>query len=258
MNLDNNFINIQQAERDKSIYRIVSLGRLFDIFKNRKLMLVQPKLWDDPYENCILQGKFFFSGVGMVSIAYRSKFYGSCWTLHDETDAMWRIYAPNKDGVKIKTSINKLFNSLLDTRNNLHFKDRECFIGKVTYETEAGIVDFFHRLSTSDDKKLLFVDRTMISQVMTLLIKREAFVHEKEVRLIYYDQQNECRNRRNGCCEEIFQYEIQPESLFEEIIFDPRMDIGKYKQVSECFQQKFSWDLPIKQSTLYRYPSFIK
>ena len=116
MNLDNNFINIQQYERNLPIYRIIAFDRLFEIFKNKKLTLVQPKLWDDPFENCILQGKFFFQGVGKVGVAYRTSFYGLCWTLHEETDAMWRIYAPNKDGIKIKTTINYLIHYWIHVR----------------------------------------------------------------------------------------------------------------------------------------------
>lgn len=48
----------------------------------------------------------------MVTFGFRSDFYGQCWTLKSTSDAMWRIYSPKKDAVRVRTTIRKLAESL--------------------------------------------------------------------------------------------------------------------------------------------------
>lgn len=89
-------------------------------------------LWDDPFENFILQGRGRTSNGRTVSFGMRESLFGQCWTLNWESDAMWRIYSPDKNGVKIRTTIKKLFESIYNAiptgKRNV-----SCFIGKVEY-----------------------------------------------------------------------------------------------------------------------------
>ena len=161
--------------------------------------------------------------------------------MNEETDAMWRIYAPDKNGVKVKSTIRKLFDSLWNTRMIPDCQDRECFVGKVIYADKTEIGDVYSKFQNNTE---LLLDRSMKAQALTLLIKREAFSHEREVRLIYYDMQREC----NG---DFFRYELNPLIFFEEIIFDPRMTVGKYERLREKLSRQFNYS-NVRQSDLYQ------
>ena len=108
--------------------------------------------------------------------------YGQCWSLNEETDAMWRIYSPDPkkpSGIKVKTTIGKLFNNLKRTCSPAPYL--QFFVGRVIYESQTRIADrmknlTFRKLSESRQSNW-FAD--------LLCLKREAFQHENEVRLLF-------------------------------------------------------------------------
>ena len=88
------FRNMTASELDQPVYRIMPVHRLLECFQKKKLVLVPPKKWDDPFENMLLSAKVVIgSGEPSDMLPTRDKVYGQCWTLHRETDAMWRISA---------------------------------------------------------------------------------------------------------------------------------------------------------------------
>src|SRR5205085_4195507 len=111
-----NYINISAFERDSFIYRIVSIRRLFDSFAGKVNVLVKPKRWQDPFENFILRA---------------DQVYGQCWTLQTASDAMWRIYSPNAEAVRIRSTVRRLLESLNSDRGST--ANTESFIGRVRY-----------------------------------------------------------------------------------------------------------------------------
>lgn len=105
---------IQLPKLDMPIYRVFSAKRFRETFRDRKLALVRAKLWDDPFENFLYQVRCVCAQTGQpISIeSLRRRLYGQCWTLLQESDAMWRIYAPRKNGVMVRTTIRKLINAI--------------------------------------------------------------------------------------------------------------------------------------------------
>ncbi len=122
------YLNGLDSCKNCYIYKIIPLDRLFELFTKRKNVLVHPRKWFDPFEKFI--GK-------IVPLNYENNFYGQCWTLQKASDAMWRIYSPERiyypkwESVRIRTTAIKLIDSLnsnLDKRANV-----QIFIGKVRY-----------------------------------------------------------------------------------------------------------------------------
>src|SRR5947209_3360061 len=107
-----NYINMTERDLDRPIYRIMSVERCLECLRDKKLTLVRPKLWDDPFENLLLRAKVKLPTGELGDMRSISNcVYGLCWTTHRETDAMWRIYSPAKakDGVRVRTTPGKLF-----------------------------------------------------------------------------------------------------------------------------------------------------
>lgn len=54
------------------------------------------------------------SGAPVSFSGLADDWYGQCWSLLEESDAMWRIYSPkaSDEAIKVKTTIRKLFANL--------------------------------------------------------------------------------------------------------------------------------------------------
>ena len=105
-----NYLEI--ANLDKPIYRIFPVNRFFEMIKEKKMAMVKPKLWDDPFENLLLSSRFQLDDGEIVNFESANSVYGQCWTEHRESDAMWRIYSPQKNGIRVSTTPRKLLSSL--------------------------------------------------------------------------------------------------------------------------------------------------
>ena len=77
--MTDNLVFLTDAELDKPVYRIFSFQRLEEIFHERKLTLVKPKLLDDSFENFILNSTGRFTDGREFQIGFRENFYGQCW-----------------------------------------------------------------------------------------------------------------------------------------------------------------------------------
>lgn len=236
-----NFLNFKADELDTRIYRVFTSERLFQAFNDKKLTLVHPKKWDDPFENYIMNSTGELESGELFSVGLRDHFYGQCWTMTRESDSIWRIYAPKKDGIRVTTTPRKLLKSLYDEAGE--FRDINSFIGKVEYWTTKELIA---QLDDASAMRAMLTDTTGAGQAMTLLFKRKPFKHENEVRILYNSNGN-----TNG---ELFQFKINPIDLFDDIVFDPRMDYSEFKkQKSEL--RKLGFTKRIVKSNLYKVPN---
>lgn len=230
------FINLKPVEFDLSIYRIVSCERFLQMLRARENALVKPRLWDDPFENFILSGIAVTADGKRAQLPFRDQLYGQCWSLHRETDLMWRGYSPGKDAVKLRTTIRNLYYSLCKRAGR--YRDVSCFIGKVRYFTKNRIADVLSRVN--------IVDPSGVAIAATLLVKRWAFRPEREIRLIYW-------NHGRYVSKRVFRYEIDPNALFEEAVLDPRMKDTEAEHWKRQFRAA-GFSRGIIQSGLYRPP----
>lgn len=246
-NLDINYLNLASTKKDSYIYRIIPLHRLEELFSKKKNSLIMPVEWEDPFENFILQSQFKTTTGELATIDFHDRFYAQCWTLHKSSDAMWRIYAPvpeNKksnnvryEGIRIRTTLKKLFESLSIGRNEL--AEVQCFIGKVIYLSKPKLEEFADTILTG------FPQHQQLAQ--TLLVKRRAFIHEKEVRLIYFDTENCNQNK-------LFEYSIDPHLLIDQIMTDPRQKENDAVEMKRRIKEVTGFKGPITRSLLYKPP----
>ena len=83
-----NFINLSNSELDKPIFRVLAVNRLFQLFEKKINVLVNPKLWEDPFENFIMNSTGEMENGEMFSVGFRDNFYGQCWTKTRESDGI--------------------------------------------------------------------------------------------------------------------------------------------------------------------------
>lgn len=160
-------------------------------------------------------------------------FFGQCWSLHEQTDAMWRIYSPDKYGIKVRTTIGKLRKSIKENTNS----DGEVFLGQVEYKNQTEIKENLQIILNS-------TERNNSDLAASFLFKCEEFKHEMEIRLLFVPKVNPVEDR--------FEYDFNPFDVFDQIMFDPRLD----DCVSDLFKQIFTmqgFDKTIKKSEPYDF-----
>ena len=235
------YLNFSAEEHDKPIYRIISAKRLIELFKTQKNVLVHPSRWEDPYENFVLKSKVRLSSGEITEYKYHENFYGQCWTLHQASDAMWRIYSSDFQGIRIKTTVRKLLDSLYN--GSCHKPSMSCVIGKVQYLSQEKLKKFANNIyqNGSLSKENLF---------KSLLVKRLAFKHEREVRILYFDLDK----RENG---KLFPYNINPHDLIDQLMLDPRLTVEEANKLKGKIIKTTGYRGKIKRSLLYAAPKQI-
>ena len=225
------FLNLTEKEHNKPIYLIVGIDRLFELFENRCNVLTNPSLWKDPYENFILKSKVRRLSGEIVQFTFHENIYGQCWSRHRASDAMWRLYSDG-GGVRIKTTVDRLLSSIY--HGGIYKPDMSCGVGKIRYLSQKRLMKVAH--ST-------FSDASISSENMfhSLLVKRLAFSHEREVRLFYID----LKERENG---RLFSYPIDPHDLISQIMLDPLMSFDDAEALKIEIRRRTGFRGDIKRS----------
>jgi len=152
---------------------------------------------------------------------------------------MWRIYSPHNTAVRVRSTVGKLLDSLRIAQEETDVT--QCYIGRVEYLTEENLREFarssfLHALDTEIHAR-------------SLLIKRKAFRHEREVRLIYLDT-NESNQKRG-----IFKYDIAPHDVFDQVMIDPRISYEQFKELKNTVIERTGFPgRKVLRSLLYRAP----
>lgn len=235
------YLNFTEEEYDKPIYRIISLKRLIELFQSSTNALVHPSLWEDPYENFILKSKVKLVSGEIAEYTYHENFYGQCWTLHQSSDAMWRIYSPDNHGIRIKTTVRKLLSSLY--HGGAHKPDMSCVVGKVQYLSQTKLNHFANNIYSNGSLKKEYLFKS-------LLVKRKAFSHEKEVRVLYYDM----KRNEDG---QVFNYSLNTHDFIEQLMVDPRLSVTDANEFKATIKKRTSYNGKIKRSLLYAAPEQI-
>lgn len=235
-------LNIADSDLDKPIYRIISLERLLELFVTGTNTLVKPALWEDVFENFILKSPVRHRNGEITEYNFYDTMYGQCWTLHKASDAMWRIYSSDKSGLRIRTTIRKLANSLDDAQTS--YSDIRCCVGKVKYLTEKALMGIAN--TTFDDSGIGINDL-----FRSLLVKRKAFLHENEVRALYQEIDDDASNG------DLYKYTFDPHSFIDQIMIDPRRSSSEFKVLKDIIRKTTGFGGEIKRSLLYTLPKNI-
>lgn len=122
----------------------------------------------------------------------------------------------------------------------------EAFIGKVEYLPAK-------RLSKFAEQSFRHVTIPFsLAYVQTLLVKRPAFRHEREVRLLLFRSSSETAG------EDVYRYEVDPHMLIDQIMVDPRLSVSTAASTIEEVRSRTGFVGPIKRSLLYAPPPYFQ
>jgi len=242
---------------DAPIYRIHSYRYLGDLLAG-KLILRSTREWKDPYENLIATCGYEVIGEDdrLKQVFFdktRLPAFGQCWTTIQESDALWRIYSHLKkdsvpglrfsqnEGVRLRTTPAKLVKCFASS-----FPDKNkgnCLVAPIRYLEEPNLTQHIANvIGTHRDQAFSGVS----GHVDALRLKRIAFAHESEVRLLYIDADREFEGKDQ------IEVPIDVNAVIEEITLDPRIPEGtKYANRERWLRQRH-FKNEINKSLLYQ------
>ena len=225
---------------DTKIYRIFPQNRFFELFRERKNALLRPAKWQDPFENVFLKSPVKLSSGETATFAFHNDVYGQCWTLESSSDAMWQIYSKSENAIRVRTTVGKLIDSLRS--NHGRTAGISCFIGRVKYERVKELKEFARNM---------FVKHSGPEAIArSLLIKRMAYKHENEVRLIYLSPDD------TADADWIYKYDLDPLMVFDQAMVDGRVEKGCFDVLKEDIASRTGLSKRrIHRSVLYDQPT---
>ena len=156
----------------------------------------------------------------------------NCWheNIH-ESEAMWRLYAREKDGIAIKTNFDSFKKSFICSE--------DIYIGKVSY------VDYKSEIVPEGNVFSLF------------LHKRKSFAHEHEVRAISlrFSRGDEVSQKlRNGSLDGVY-YEVDLSLLIKEVFVAP-FALDWFLELVNSVVDRYDLNVPVVKSVLADTPTW--
>lgn len=197
-------LKLYKLDPDTAVYRYISLSQFLAFIEKKKTYLTNISVWDDPHEDIVGRLPVNDALPKHQYHAFRNfdSFFGQSWSLNGNSDAMWKIYSKNNEGLLIKSTIKK-FSLIQDIELAL--------FGKIIYYN-----DLKEGLTKMSEEEL---KRTNTDNLKLSLLKRKAFEHEDEVRFITSNKhiKSEFESKANSV-----ELDLDPQSFLENIIIDPR------------------------------------
>lgn len=223
---------------DLVMYKYIPLKYVLNMFDNKVIRFDNIRKWEDVYENFVDKENIQLQNSTRSDIP-RSQYFGQSWTVQEESDAMWRIYSPTRQSVRVKTVYPLIFGGCSSWNSKNKDNPMWTTIDYVSYADEGEINKWL--VSNSPMNYWAFYEM----QTEGLFIKRLEFDHEKEVRVIL----------RNDKIENLDYIEIDfdPYKVFREIVIDPRVSEDEYRQQRDCLVERGYDITKIRKSTLYDF-----
>ena len=188
------------------IWRYLSLAKFISLLNDSKLFFSR----SDKFEDCMegkmsVMDKKIYESWGASNIAERMERGGlgcafiNCWVMsEEELYLMWSAYSSLTEGVAVKSSIERLINSL-DANDK-----REIYISDVQY---------------LDYEKQNTFDKTgkILNALAPYFCKRSYFNQERELRMVHYDYK--MRPNKDNCYVE---FDVCLDTLIDEIWVSPK------------------------------------
>lgn len=208
------------------LYRIVRFDRFVQMLTHDRWSFSHPSEWEDPFER-------------LVANDLTPMMFAQCWCRKGVSDAMWRIYSPDKLGIRIRTTTEKLRNAL---QPGFVAQQHAFRISNVQYVNEAQYIARAQRMQEELARR-----QTFLRASAHLFLKRRAFDHEAETRIVLLDtslQPNTLLKRVD--------VQMDTRDLIDSVLVDPRAPDEFVDAYKHHLRQKLGFMGSVKKSQLYR------
>lgn len=155
------------------VWRYMDFTKFVSMLDTSELFFSRTDQFDDPFEGsypkrnvsrlCEMLGTENYEALSNTRRSLCPHTLVNCWHMSEhESDAMWKLYTRNKEGIAIQSTFRRLCNAFAEAEQEVH----------------AGTVDYL------DYETDVYDDHNTFSG---FLHKRKGFEHERELRVIYQD-----------------------------------------------------------------------
>ena len=249
---------------DETLWRYMSTHKFASLLAEAALFFVRIDQLEDEYEGSAAKpyraSRAKYNGKELNSCCFealeidlreRRRFtLVNCWqrSTH-ESDAMWRLYCPDKEGIAVKTTVGSLKHSLLGAE--------PVFIGEVLY---SDYDEPFVRTAPAGQASF-----TMGSPAVR---KRHHFEYEQEVRAVI-DFSSLARKSLHQCgvalplispdapdiCEKGVFYPVDLSTLIKEVVLSPYAGAALEPSVKRSIRAS-GLNIPVRRSSMARVPHY--
>lgn len=255
------------VDEDVVIWRYMDLSKFLDILVYKRLVFPRLDQFEDVYEghpSKFLEAmSYAFSDPDsenmreMIEKEIKTFFklikvrgYVSCWHgAEHESAGMWKLYCKTNESLAIKTTVGKLKQSLNTPNSDLV---NTIEIGQVDYKNNCEELKK-NFLEISRKKECIKVGYADV-----VFSKRPSFEHEKEIRVIAFNQQKIMDSENKDMSEtdlklttpNIQKVECDVDQMIDEVVIAPDAPQWFVDLVNELVK-KLDYSFPVSQSELY-------
>lgn len=240
---------------EEKIWRYVDLAKLASLLQSSALCLPRADCLGDPLEggwsNAAIDAFKTYASEDYLDKALsihrtlRRRSWVSCWhASEDESEALWRLYSKDSQGISIQTTVGRLTEIVPVTSPNRVTEDNDMDIRYV----ELSAVSRVHYLNYSTHGPHLN------NTIGPLICKRAAFAHEKEVRAIVQSlplRKGVATHAPDGAT--VLLKELDLGRFVQKIFVDP-LAPDWFLNVVEKLVAQYKVDVPVVRSTLCSTP----
>ena len=187
---ENGLVIDKSLTSDIKLYRYMTLSKFIAMVENGEMCLTLIKEWEDVWEYPNMQ----YNDVN--SNNERADLFGQSWSLEGISDALWEIYSKDREGILIQTTIEKF---------------------KLLNGFKFGILSpVFYYDNMEEAKRAVEAVEPKEKVFAPGLLKRKAYKHEKEVRLLTLNYENPQRDVKH------IKFSLDLIDFIENIIIDSK------------------------------------
>jgi hypothetical protein len=215
---------------DTQLYRYMGLSQFLSFVETKQTYITSIRRWQDTWEAPVFQipvqrddGELEYPFWAMAE-----DLSGQSWSLHPESDALWRVYSPQEEGLVIQTTV-----------------ERFDLMSGIRFGLLAPVVYFENLL---DGLTTIARDKEYDGPFQGGFLKRKAFEHEVEVRLVTLNSER-CLGKRYKDCIHIT-VALDPLEFIEGITVDPRAE-DWYVATLQKYCERAGFEIVPTKSELY-------
>ena len=227
---------------EATLWRYIDFTKLVALLDRKALFFVRADKLGDPFEGSFPTANISSTPAGHehlinedlrqirgVLMRLRPFTLISCWHEAEyESEAMWKLYAREQEGVTLKTNFESLSKSFLC--------EEEIYVGRVKY------IDYDIALIQEGNNFLLY------------LHKRKSFEHGREVRAI-----SSLIQKRHDVYRPPYDvgkyYEIDMSNLIQEVVLAPYSD-DWFSNLVQSVITHYDTNIPVRKSVLAATPNW--
>jgi len=179
-------------EPNKKIWRYLDLEKFKSLLEKKSLFFCRANKFSDPFEGSIPKKQFDFriewekwfaqrhgkefdeahalsniAGLQNLHKEFKNNTIINCWHINEnESDAMWRLYLKDNEGVAIQSTTERIYNAINETKEKISLSK----VRYIDYENDG----WYHPIEYPHRGYNFYIP---------LIHKRKEFIHENEFRL---------------------------------------------------------------------------